>query len=1456
MDEDGLISRDQFMILEERHASRLAERLELDKGTDGHKQLVVRRWAVRLWNFQLESQVVDEAMVFMNINWGGDRQEARIRTGEGGRWWQFFNDPEVVWGTGSEPRSFRSDVEHLKEKGTILFKNELKFEWKGSYDELETQQMSVEVWRWNKFRANTLDSVHRASLVSYATGPVLQEISLVKASMMKSEGFVISDNKSDLPRFRLTFQVYFQEIYDFELHVIDVQALGLMEVTKKNSTENALHQNKKNTESIFDDSDVMSEEEEDEVDEAATDKKKNHNRLSKRTKRRVQIEVRNPSMMHRLRRGEMSIKSAFRRVDRGDRWGDVGRIYYRGTLADLDNDSLRVKFYESSFMSPVPRLVGDASVSLRGVYEFGSLAGTCGGGGSFEAKITVENMPKYRQSGELCDMILSEKAYLLVHVLRVDRVAVPDQRPLNQCDTAVQVQFGGNSYETEVQQDSISPQFNQEFYFELKTNSPSDFSPDQLAAMHGPILLDVWLRSDDEGALTAEHCGHVEISLLEIFSQGKPEIKTHTSIRTGSVDEYETVVLKARRRLTCLWTIDVASSRPVNVPASAALPSHLYVDVWLRPFNFSASLSLVKNNVIVSTEEDLLPGPVRAEWTSRSKEWQSRARNLDEKYWAVQNRFFNFSAVSQNRNEHFLPLFLDVLRPPQLIANPKAIAFWIHCLPNTSMDELKAAQRYLFSPDFTLSLGKGDTFAHAILHCSMLRGLSTRAFVCIGTGWNAEPLAWVMTLDIGGENVFFFDTAGHRKFQLSRRFADVARAKRVALDQRQAGQVISEEMVQLELGRRRRLAQQEAYVQKLAHSVIDCDPDILRAPELLKVLDPEFHPHALVYCSSIDPHAICYRCGNNAEKRKLHGYICNRKLAVVTTTDAGSCAVDDGMFLCLSCGERSLSSQDLLPEKDFSPPAMKFSEMPVLPYKSIDVVFDQTNCWLNLQHFCPCAIFYDFWNPLYWHPFTTVLTSFRSFSQGYKGFRKARPREYFDKIRLKILTKLRKSIDSLRRNANLSTFFQQDELLIMHMERGLELCFKRELYSEAAEDGVEKLKLESEWTVWKLQLYSKIPPSHRFEGHSFLFSFADASEISRIILDRIPFLSYKETGSQFVVSTFTGKLPNSLKAVYVYVGIVFPLSDTAVLETTASRTQDSFETSRTMSAFTDEEVERNRRFIQRMQSFENETQFLTKMKAQLYNSGDSNNATSSIKPNTRAPVSSHNLVSNSSVDFPSQPLEETAGPTGAASPNSIPFSNPFAWIPQMPNLPELPSALPEPPVPQLSSGGGFFSSLFGTKSPEHPVEAVGSIVASQTTDHPTISSQAIERSSGSFPAPPRPRAPLYNPPKDLTKKGPVVTPLSLASPVNPTQDELREIYKPFTVEKVVGHRQYIRHLPSGYAIPIPPQEPLQRAAELGGEDLVTRVRVKSAHISTVVKKVNPPKEAVYDFNMNAYKPNN
>jgi hypothetical protein len=38
--------------------------------------------------------------------------------------------------------------------------------------------------------------------------------------------------------------------------------------------------------------------------------------------------------------------------------------------------------------------------------------------------------------------------------------------------------------------------------------------------------------------------------------------------------------------------------------------------------------------------------------------------------------------------------------------------------------------------------------------------------------------------------------------------------------------------------------------------------------------------------------------------------------------------------------------------------------------------------------------------------------------------------------------------------------------------------------------------------------------------------------------------------------------------------------------------------------------------------------------------------------------------------------------------------------------------------------------------------------------------------------------------------------------------------------------------------------------ELGAANLTTHVQVETAHITTVKKKVPPPKDIVYEFNMN------
>ena len=1532
-----MITREQFINLEKRRIRRKEEAEVTETTRDGHKRHVQRRWAVRLWNLNVESLIRDDCHVFINIDWGGDREEARIRTGEGTRWWQFLSDSEVVWGMGAEPLSLRSDAMELEEKGKVAFQNEFEFEWRGSYADLETQSMIVQLWRYNQFRANTLDSNHKSTLLSYATGPVFQEIELVRANIATTDG-ILADEKDALPRFRVSFQLYFQEIYDFELHIIDVQAFGLMSGNALEKAQTAdFIKASKNTGassmlmgpdadegvavSIFDASDSSHDEGSDDetrrgvnrvslatvglkrlsvgIGEAVGVRQAKEADVSK-LKRRVALEVQNRSFGSKIRKGTMSVRSEARKVDKGhsslDRWGNVGRIHYRGTWADLDNDLLHFKFLESKALDPLDTVIAEASVSLRGVAEYGAISGTCSVPdwvvkkarnkaispdevkqvmkatvGRFEAKITVENQPKYKQSGELCDMV-NDKAYLLVRVLRVDRLALPDQRPINQCDSAVQVQFSGNSYETEVRQDTISPQFNQEFYFELKTNSPAEFSPDELAAMHGPIIFDVWLRSDDDGALSAEHCGHVEVSLKEIFSDGKAEIKTHTSIRTGKEVEYRTAVLKARRRLTCLWT---GAGADVNVPASAALPSYLFVDIWLRPFDFSAFSmqasipSAIKNrndramNESLSAGKDpLVPERVRREWQFRAKNFDENAKNLQQKYWTAPNRGFVFTAQSQNRDEHFLPLFLDVIRPPEILSNTAAVAFWIHCLAHTSLEELKAAIPLWATPDFTLSLGKGDTFAHAILHCSMLRGLpkkSVRPFVCVGTGWDSEPLAWVMTMAEDG-SVTFWETATDRSFRLPNRCADAARCRRVVAGTRAPGTQISQELLELERVRRLRVAQQEESLGKLGKmhmDMIDCDPTILRSQEILKILDSQIHPHALVFDSDINPRAQCMQCRKQCEPGKRQGFVCNKKIADISRLGAmGACSTDEKSFLCLTCAERSFPPTEYQPKDNL----VKFFDQPILPYKTIDVIFDHTNVWMNLQNFCPNSIYYDLWNSDYWHPFTTVLTTFRSFSLASKGLRKARSSEYYENIRNRILSRVQKSIESVRRNGNLSSFFQRDPLIIGHIERGLELQFKLELVDLLDVNGKPppaRVKLESELQRWKVELYSKIPSNHRFTGHNFLFSFTDAVEISRIILDRIDFLSLNAIGNQFVLACFTGKLPNSVKAAYVYIAIVHPISEDVATKVAEQRKTDETE-GVSENVFADEVVERNRLFRQKTVVFEDETDFVSRMRGELYKNQDKTGAVApvvifkSFQNAVKAPFNPSNLVGGSRVDVGLS--DEEAAVEGGRDYDAEEaeieqrfrrtmsekeaFSNPFARLTE---------------VFQQNSDdqiGGLLGNLFSPRVAEEGVEgaAPGGAMEmfSSMWNGQGESGTLVEKKVVKKP----PRISAEERKKMIAKQGPVTSPFDRKSALQPTPQELDEIYKPYTVQRNVGRKKFIRHKETGYTIPLPPQEPLRRAVELGAGNLTTQVQVETAHITTVKKKVPPPKDIVYEFNMN------
>ena len=145
----------------------------------------------------------------------------------------------------------------------------------------------------------------------------------------------------------------------------------------------------------------------------------------------------------------------------------------------------------------------------------------------------------------------------------------------------------------------------------------------------------------------------------------------------------------------------------------------------------------------------------------------------------------------------------------------------------------------------------------------------------------------------------------------------------------------------------------------------------------------------------------------------------------------------------------------------------------------------------------------------------------------------------------------------------------------------------------------------------------------------------------------------------------------------------------------------------------------------------------------------------------------------------------------------------------------------------MDSAAAMFDSLFSKPiQAETPVDIAPTVVAPQV-HHSSPETEKL-----------------------LARKGPITSPFSQGSAMAPTEDELREIYKPYTVRRVVSSKKYLRHIETGYLIPLPPQEPLRRAVELGAGKLTTQVDIPTSQSSTVTRKVAPaPKEVVYDFNM-------
>ncbi|SBT50181.1 double C2-like domain-containing protein (DOC2) [Plasmodium ovale wallikeri] len=196
-----------------------------------------RRWKVVLWDLQIQNYMNNDFNAFVDFDFGGNREECRIQyrvvatqcgtttpslfflpaTGQTASPAEIISSPSQrgstmkIYAKGKAKNCLRTNVVSnvvAEQKKEINFTN--VFEYRGSYLDLENEKLRIKVWEYKQFTLNKLEGIYEEPLLSFAVGQIHNETILYK---------FIKDAR--VKRCRLFFQLYFQEMYDFELSFLN-----------------------------------------------------------------------------------------------------------------------------------------------------------------------------------------------------------------------------------------------------------------------------------------------------------------------------------------------------------------------------------------------------------------------------------------------------------------------------------------------------------------------------------------------------------------------------------------------------------------------------------------------------------------------------------------------------------------------------------------------------------------------------------------------------------------------------------------------------------------------------------------------------------------------------------------------------------------------------------------------------------------------------------------------------------------------------------------------------------------------------------------------------------------------------------------------------------------------------------------------------------------------------------
>ncbi|KJP87388.1 hypothetical protein AK88_02945 [Plasmodium fragile] len=1055
-----------------------------------------RRWKVILWDLQIQNYMNTDFNAFVDFDFGGNREECRIQRGSSMK----------IYAKGKTKNCLRTHVVSnvaADQKKNMNFRS--VFEYRGSYLDLENEKLRIKVWEYKQLTLNKLEGIYEEPLLSFAVGQVYNETTLYK---------YMKDTR--VKRCRLFFQLYFQELYDFELSFLNwsfndllsytyIQAKSLkyveddpdklgrrfnkngrchfcpkggtrVKVKKLNKKKKKKNENEDTEYEIGINSSFNS---------ALSEDSERNNKNSQQNKTGAtykddrlarnleKLFFRNVSLMQNVEENE---KVSYKNVNNVELpnprvtitlthtpkghegltlvsmeqkaicfpiWENLGEMYFRGTLRDIDMSYLNIQVEDMSAPKS-NREIGTCQIPLKGVVDYPYVSHQLEAPpwlieeakyegwegkleewkfGTVDGKVIIARVPRYRQMGDMYH-VDCRYAYLIVHIFNIDQIVTVEN--VKELDTYVEVSFDETSRKTRLVKKTLSPNYDSQIAIPLRFNNKSQVNYNNFSKK-GRIYIDVWGKADD-----IVYVGGVSITPYEIFFNEKnvKRKKTkleHIDLETNVRTPYETVVYRGCKKLLFLH--------------DDQRTSNIHFSVWTYPDMLSNDQH--DSNTVVAP-------PIFNTTKNFPRRLAEKYEKLKGLYFQVlktirgipegctdiykTKRFFNYELMNQRKESHFLPTLITNVKSPYGAESTNAIFHYVRCIPF-----IHKKDNIAFTPDFTLQLKGGNALDHSLLLCSLFLGIPVISFVCFGTLWDNQKHAWVCTLEYNEEKNYgiikFWETTTGNVYTLKKRFSDVNKLKTLEIQ-------LSE----------------SKYKSHLRHGFLQKGG--MNTNDLNKIKEET--------------------------KRQIKEVFSNR----VTDIPVGG---------------------------------------PSVPYKTIDLIFNNKNIFLNLQDPNPLNIWYDYWKVDLWFPFSSIDYTIQPCFTIKNYSHKIEDME-LDRLAKELRGNIEKNINIYRASRNLPTRWNRDETLELFLQVGLELL--HQLNTSRKEDALlAKLKIED----WKKALYYKVPQSHRLLGFPYHFNTCKSKFISDKLISTLAILESRDRSLCLSLAVCLYSLPGDFISAYIYI---------------------------------------------------------------------------------------------------------------------------------------------------------------------------------------------------------------------------------------------------------------------------------------------------------------------------------